>query len=159
MYRLRYYYKNSDVKSITNIDNVENFNNEIQLLTKNKNFKIENNFKKNLKNLLETIMKEYEKKQHSLKIVCEMLLIRFQNVFPLHTIPSWHYTDLVVYYYLVLKIVLICALPIVLDFDYFFYCYTLHHLLIMLVLVSLNIFQFYLIVLLTHCFFLEKYNP
>ena len=61
MYRLRYYYKNSDVKLSANIDNVENFNNEIQLLTKNKNFKIENNFKENLKNLLETIMKEYEK--------------------------------------------------------------------------------------------------
>ena len=31
------------------------------MLTKNKNFNIENNFKENLKNLLETIMKEYEK--------------------------------------------------------------------------------------------------
>lgn len=61
MYRLRYYYKNSDVKLSTNIDNVENFNNEIQMLTKNKNFKIENKFKENLKNLLETIMKECEK--------------------------------------------------------------------------------------------------
>lgn len=61
MYRLRYYYKNGDVKLSANIGNVENFNNEIQLLTKNKNFKIKNNFKKNLKNLLETIMKEYEK--------------------------------------------------------------------------------------------------
>lgn len=61
MYRLRYYYKNGEVKLSTNIDNVENFNNEIQLLTKNKNLKIEHNFKENLKNLLETIMKEYEK--------------------------------------------------------------------------------------------------
>ena len=59
MYRLRYYYKNSDVKLSANIDNVENFNNEIQLLTKNKNFNIEHNFKENLKNLLEAIMKEY----------------------------------------------------------------------------------------------------
>lgn len=97
MYRLRYYYKNSDVKLSANIDNIENFNNEIQLLTKNKNFKIENNFKDNLKNLLETIMKEYEKEQHSLTIICEMLLIGFQNGAPLHTIPSWHYIDLVVY--------------------------------------------------------------
>ena len=31
------------------------------MLTKNKNLKIEHNFKENLKNLLETIMKEYEK--------------------------------------------------------------------------------------------------
>ena len=61
MYKLRYYYKNSDVKLSANIDNVENFNNEIQLLTKNKNFKIKNNFNENFKNLLETIIKEYEK--------------------------------------------------------------------------------------------------
>lgn len=61
MYRLRYYYKNSDVKLSANIDNVENFNTEIQLLTKNKNFKIKNNFNENFKNLLETIIKEYEK--------------------------------------------------------------------------------------------------
>lgn len=62
MYKLRYYYKNGDIKLSTNIENVENFNNEIQLLTKNKNFKIKNNFKENFKNLLEIIMKEYEKK-------------------------------------------------------------------------------------------------
>lgn len=61
MYKLRYYYKNGDIKLSANIENVENFNNEIQLLTKNKNFKIDNNFKENFKNLLETIMKEYEK--------------------------------------------------------------------------------------------------
>lgn len=62
MNKLKYYYKNGDVKLSANIDNVENFNNEIQLLTKNKNFKIKNNFKENFKNLLEIIMKEYEKK-------------------------------------------------------------------------------------------------
>lgn len=61
MYKLRYYYKNSDVKLSANIDNVKKFNTEIQLLTRNKNFKIKNNFNENFKNLLETIMKEYEK--------------------------------------------------------------------------------------------------
>lgn len=61
MYKLKYYYKNGDVKLSDKVNKIENFNTEIQMLTKNKNFNIENNFKENLKNLLETIMKEYEK--------------------------------------------------------------------------------------------------
>lgn len=61
MYKLKYYYKNGDVKLSDKVNKIENFNTEIQMLTKNKNFKIEHNFKENLKNLLETIMKEYEK--------------------------------------------------------------------------------------------------
>ena len=61
MYKLKYYYKNGDVKLSDKVNKIENFNTEIQMLTKNKNFKIENKFKENLKNLLETIMKEYEK--------------------------------------------------------------------------------------------------
>lgn len=61
MYKLKYYYKNGDVKLSDKVNKNENFNTEIQMLTKNKNLKIEHNFKENLKNLLETIMKEYEK--------------------------------------------------------------------------------------------------
>ena len=61
MYKLKYYYKNGDVKLSDKVNKIENFNTEIQMLTKNKNLKIEHNFKENLKNLLETIMKEYEK--------------------------------------------------------------------------------------------------
>lgn len=61
MYKLKYYYKNGDVKLSDKVNKIENFNTEIQMLTKNKNFNIENNFKENLKNLLETIMREYEK--------------------------------------------------------------------------------------------------
>lgn len=61
MYKLKYYYKNGDVKLSDKVNKIENFNTEIQMLTKNKNFNIENKFKENLKNLLETIMKEYEK--------------------------------------------------------------------------------------------------
>ena len=51
------------------------------------------------------VVRQNKKEQHSLTIVCEMLLIGFQKGVPLHTIPSWHYADLVVCYYLVLKIV------------------------------------------------------
>lgn len=61
MYKLKYYYKNGDVKLSDKVNKIENFNTEIQMLTKNKNLKLEHNFKENLKNLLETIMKEYEK--------------------------------------------------------------------------------------------------
>lgn len=61
MYKLKYYYKNGDVKLSDKVNKIENFNTEIQMLTKNKNLKIEHNFKENLKNLLETIIKEYEK--------------------------------------------------------------------------------------------------
>ena len=61
MYKLKYYYQNGDVKLSDKVNKIENFNTEIQMLTKNKNLKIEHNFKENLKNLLETIMKEYEK--------------------------------------------------------------------------------------------------
>lgn len=61
MYKLKYYYKNGDVKLSDKVNKNENFNTEIQMLTKNKNLRIEHNFKENLKNLLETIMKEYEK--------------------------------------------------------------------------------------------------
>ena len=55
--------------------------------------------------LFYVVARQNKKEQHSLTIVCEMLLIGFQKGVPLHTIPSWHYADLVVYYYLVLKIV------------------------------------------------------
>ena len=40
MYKLKYYYKNGDVKLSDKVNKIENFNTEIQMLTKNKNLKI-----------------------------------------------------------------------------------------------------------------------
>ena len=56
MYKLKYYYKNGDVKLSDKVNKIENFNTEIQMLTKNKNLKIEHNFKENLKNLLPLVL-------------------------------------------------------------------------------------------------------
>ncbi len=62
MYRFKYYYKDGSTKLSDNIYNdIQNFDNEIQNLTRNKNFKTTLSGKKDFNDFLKLAINEYEK--------------------------------------------------------------------------------------------------
>lgn len=67
MYRFKYYYKDGSTKLSDDVYNdIQNFDSEIQILTKNKKFKTNSTIKKDFNKFLELSINEYEKEYNDI---------------------------------------------------------------------------------------------